>query len=95
MQAYPAVVDHEGIVWVVFTNGDYVGRFDPKTLKWSRYDLPTLGTEAHGLQVAPVNGRTQVTAPYFAAGKTAKLEFRTQAELNALKAEARRMGQSR
>jgi hypothetical protein len=40
------------------------------------------------LQVAPVNGRTQVTAPYWAAGKTAKLEFRTRQELQTLKSEA-------
>lgn len=88
--SYQAVVDYDGMVWVVFTNGDYVAKFDPKTTRWTRYDLPTLGTEAHGLQVAKVNGRTQITAPYFAAGKTAKLEFRTAAELNALKAEARK-----
>lgn len=93
--SYQAAVDGDGIVWVVFTNGDYIGRFDPKTEKWLRYDLPTLGTEAHGLQVTTVNGRTQVTAPYFAAGKTAKLEFRTQAELNALKAEAQRRERAR
>lgn len=88
--SYQAVVDYDGMVWVVFTNGDYVGKFDPKTERWTRYDLPTLGTEAHGLQVAKVNGRTQITAPYFAAGKTAKLEFRTSQELNALKAEAKK-----
>jgi streptogramin lyase len=88
--SYQAVVDYEGKVWVVFTNGDYVAKFDPRNARWTRYDLPTLGTEAHGLQVAKVNGRTQVTAPYFAAGKTAKLEFRTTEELNALKAEVRK-----
>ncbi|PYR37878.1 MAG: hypothetical protein DMF90_05325 [Acidobacteria bacterium] len=88
--SYQAVVDYDGLVWVVFTNGDYVAKFDPKTGRWTRYDLPTLGTEAHGLQIARVNGRTQVTAPYFAAGKTAKLEFRTEAELKALKTEARK-----
>jgi streptogramin lyase len=86
--SYQAVVDNDGMVWIVFTNGDYVAKFDPKTEKWTRYDLPTLGTEAHGLQVAPVNGRTQVTAPYWAAGKTAKLEFRTRQELQTLKSEA-------
>jgi streptogramin lyase len=86
--SYQAVVDNEGMVWVVFTNGDYVGKFNPRTERWTRYDLPTLGTEAHGLQVVTVNKRTQVTAPYWAAGKTAKLEFRTRQELQALKVEA-------
>lgn len=92
--SYQAVVDGDGMVWVVFTNGDYVGKFNPKTERWTRYDLPTLGTEAHGLQVVTVAGRTQVTAPYWAAGKTAKLEFRTRAELQALKAEAQPGGRA-
>ena len=88
--SYQSVVGSDGMIYTVFTNGDYIGKFDPKTEKFTRYDLPTLGTEAHGLQVAPVNGRTQVTSPYFAAGKTAKLEFRTAEELQALKAEVKR-----
>jgi streptogramin lyase len=86
---YQAVVDKDGMVFVIFTDGDFVGKFNPKTEKWTRYDLPTVGTEAHGIQLATVNGRTQLTAPYFAAGKTSKMEFRTRDELQALKMEAR------
>ena len=93
--SYQAAIDKDGMVFVIFTNGDYVGKFDPKTERWTRYDLPTVGTEAHGLQLATVNGRTQVTAPYFAAGKTAKLEFRTRGELQTLKAEAQRLASVR
>jgi streptogramin lyase len=89
--AYQANVDKDGMVFVVFTDGDFIGKLNPKTEKWTRYDLPTVGTEAHGLQVVTVNGRTQVTAPYWAAGKTSKMEFRTREELQALKAEAKRM----
>ena len=83
---YQTVVDKDGFVWVIFTAGDHLGRFDPKTEKWMRIDMPTLGTEAHGLQVYTVNGKTEITVPYWAAGKTAKVQFRTPEELAALKA---------
>ena len=52
------------------------------------YDLPTVGTESHGLQVVAVNGRTQVGVPYWGSSKMAKLEFLTADERAALKAAA-------
>ena len=82
---YQAVVDQDGIIWTVFTNADAVGRFDPESEEWTWYDLPTVGTESHGLQVVTVNGRTQVGVPYWGSSKMAKLEFLTHAERNALK----------
>ena len=85
---YQAVVDLDGIVWTVFTNADAVGRFDPSTEEWTWYDLPTVGTESHGLQVVAVDGRTQVGVPYWGSSKMAKLEFLTHAERDALKAAA-------
>ena len=86
---YMTVVDEEGMVWTNYTNGDYVAKLDPKTEKWTRYDLPTLGTETHGLEVSTISGRTQVVVPYLAAQKTARLEFRTREELETLKAKVR------
>ena len=83
---YQAVIDEDGIVWTVFTNADAVGRFDPESTEWTWYDLPTVGTESHGLQVVTVNGRTQVGVPYWGSSKMAKLEFLTHAERDALKA---------
>ena len=86
--AYQAAVDQDHMVWVVFTNADAVGRFNPTTETWTWYDLPTLGGESHGLQVVTVNGRTQVAVPYWGSSKIAKLELRTTEELAALRAEA-------
>ena len=82
---YQAVVDLDGIIWTVFTNADAVARFDPESEEWTWYDLPTVGTESHGLQVVRVNGRTQVGVPYWGSSKMAKLEFLTHAERDALK----------
>lgn len=85
--SYQATVDKDGIVWVNFTNADAVGRFDPKTEKWTMYQLPTLGTEVHGMQVVTVNGRPMLMVPEWASGKAARLEFRTNEELQALRAQ--------
>jgi streptogramin lyase len=83
---YQACVDKDGMVWVVFTNEDAIGRFDPLTATWTTYDLPTRGFRSHGLKPVTINGRTQIGLAYLGAGKAAKLEFRTREELRALKA---------
>lgn len=87
---YHTQVDKDGNVFTIFTDGDFVGRYNPKTNTWTRFDMPTVGTEAHGLNLYTVNGKTEVTVPYWAAGKAAKVQFRTQAEIDALKAAAKK-----
>jgi streptogramin lyase len=82
---YQASVDHDGMVWVVFSNEDAIGKFNPTTEQWTVYDLPTRGFRSHGLKPVTINGRTQIGMAYLGAGKAAKLEFRTRAELQALK----------
>lgn len=87
---YETSVDKDGIVWLPFTHGDAIAKFDPDTEQWTSYFLPTIGTKTHGLQAVTVNGRTEIGMGYLGAGKVAKLEFRTRAELQRLKAETRR-----
>ena len=87
---YETSVDKDGIVWLPFTHGDAIAKFDPDTEQWTSYFLPTIGTKTHGLQAVTVNGRTEIGMGYLGAGKVAKLEFRTRAELQKLKAETRR-----
>ena len=77
------------MVWLPFTHGDSIAKFDPSTEEWTSYSLPTIGTKTHGLQAVTVNGRTQIGMGYLGAGKVAKLEFRTREELQRLKAETR------
>jgi streptogramin lyase len=86
---YQACVDHEGMVWVVFSNEDAIGKFNPDTEQWTIYELPTRGFRSHGLKPVTINGRTQIGMAYLGAGKAAKLEFRTRAEHQALKAAAK------
>ena len=87
---YETSVDEDGMVWLPFTHGDAIAKFDPGTEQWTSYFLPTIGTKTHGLQAVTVNGRTQIGMGYLGAGKVAKLEFRTREELQRLKAETRR-----
>ena len=87
---YQACVDHAGMVWVVFSNEDAIGKFNPDTEQWTIYDLPTRGFRSHGLRPVTINSRTQIGMAYLGAGKAAKLEFRTRAEHQALKAAAKR-----
>ena len=86
---YETSVDEDGIVWLPFTHGDSIAKFDPGTEEWTSYFLPTIGTKTHGLQAVTVNGRTQIGMGYLGAGKVAKLEFRSREELQRLKAETR------
>ncbi len=85
---YHAVVDPEGYVWTVCHSGDYLRRFDPRTEQWTRYDIPTLGMDAHGMGVAPVlvDGRVRVVVPAWTPSKTILMEVRTSEDVAALKA---------
>jgi streptogramin lyase len=91
---YQAVVDKDHMVWICFQNGDYVAKFDPKTEKFTRYDMPSIAGELHGIRVVTVNGRTEVVQPQYALGTVARLQFRTKEELQSLKDEARHMVQA-
>ncbi len=87
---YETSIDEDGMVWLPFTHGDAVAKFDPNTEEWTSYFLPTIGTKTHGLQAVTVNGRTEIGMGYLGAGKVAKLQFRTREELDRLKAETAR-----
>jgi streptogramin lyase len=89
---YHAVVDPQGYVWTVCHSADYLRRFDPRTEQWTRYDVPTLGIDAHGMGVAPVliNGRVRVVVPSWTTSKTILMEVRTEEDVEALKAEVQR-----
>jgi streptogramin lyase len=89
---YHAVVDPQGYVWNICHSADYFWRFDPKSERWTRYDLPMVGVDAHGMGVAPalVNGRVRVVAPSWTTSKTILMEVRTKEDVDALKAEVQK-----
>jgi len=84
---YAAVVDKNHVVWVNMMNNDSVGRFDPKTEKWTEYMLPTRGAESRHIAVLDKGGQTTVVVPYWRSSKVARLQFRTRQQIQQLKAQ--------
>jgi hypothetical protein len=68
---------------------DRVMRYDPKTGKWTAFDLPTRGAEPRYVSLLERDGQdTEVVVPYFRARKLAVMTLRSQQEIDALKAKA-------
>ena len=82
---YDAVVDSRHNVWVNLTQAGSIAKFDPKTEKWTEFFLPTLGTETRHISILERNGRIQLGLPYSRVSKVARMEIRTEAELQALR----------
>jgi streptogramin lyase len=80
---YNTVVDKNHVVWTNLTPDDAVGRFDPKTEQWTIYKLPSIGAELRHIGFDDLRG--DVWVPYREADRAARLQFRTQAQLEALK----------
>jgi virginiamycin B lyase len=80
---YNTVIDKNHIVWTNLTSDDAVGRFDPKTEQWTVYKLPVVGAELR--HIAFDDARGDVWVPYREADRAARLQFRTQAQIDALK----------
>ena len=95
MAPYSAVVDKNHNVWVTFMNADRVGKYDPKTSRWTEYRVPSLGTDLRWVSLLEKpDGTMQVILPYFRNSKVARMTFRTEADLRALKQEAQRQLQT-
>ena len=90
--SYQTWVDPNGEVWTVCQSSAHMRRFNPKTERWMRYDLPTLNIEAHAMGMSPglVNGRVRMVIPSWTNSKTILMEVRTPEDIAALKAEVRR-----
>ena len=88
MNPYMAAVDSSHNVWVSFLNGDEVGKFDPKTEKWTLYSWPSRGTALRHLGLVDHNGVVQVVGAYFNAARIGRMVMRTQRDVQALRARA-------
>jgi streptogramin lyase len=80
---YNTVVDRNHVVWTNLTSDDAVGRFDPATGQWTIYKLPSIGAELRHIAVDDLRG--DVWVPYREADRAARLQFRTEAQMDALK----------
>lgn len=82
---YHATVDRNHNVWVNMMNSNQVLRYDPKSGKFTYFDLPTLGVEARYVSLLEERGRLEVVVPYFRTNKVAVMTFRSEAEMAALR----------
>jgi streptogramin lyase len=86
---YDAVVDRDHNVWANLTNGDSVARFNPKTEEWTEFPLPTRGIDLRHISIDERDGATRIVVGYTRNSKIARMQIRTEAELRALKDEAK------
>jgi streptogramin lyase len=88
MQPYHIAVDSKHDAWLNVWMTDSILRYDPSAKAWTRFDLPTRGTEARYISVTEHTGALQVVVPYSRTSKVAVMSFRSEQDLAALKAQA-------
>ncbi len=88
-QPYHVTVDRNHNAWTNLWGADRVMRYDPKTATWTAFDLPTRGAEPRYVSLLERDGAaTQVVLPYFRGRKVAVMTLRSEADLQAVKAQA-------
>ena len=88
MQPYHIAVDSKHDAWLNVWMADSILRYDPAAKSWTRFDLPTRGTEARYISLTEHNGALQIVVPYSRTSKVAVMSFRSEADLAKLKEEA-------
>ena len=90
-QPYQIGVDKGHNVWTNLWSTDKVAKYDPSANQWTLFDLPTRGTESRHISLLERDGQPlRVIIPYERARKVAVLTPRSEAELQALKAQVSR-----
>ena len=75
----------------IFGATDKVAKYDPGTNQWTLFDLPTRGTESRHISLLERDGQPlRIIIAYERARKVAVLTPRSDAEIQALKAQADR-----
>jgi streptogramin lyase len=80
-------VDKNHNAWTNLYADDAVGKFDPKTEQWTVYKLPTMGCETRNITVDDIRG--EVWVPCMKTSNAMRLQFRTDAQVQALRAAAK------
>ena len=90
MQPYHIAVDGKHNAWLNSWTTDRILRLNPANNSWTTFDLPRRGTEARYISVTEHTGQLQVVVPYSRTSAVAVMNFRSEADLAALKAQAGR-----
>jgi streptogramin lyase len=89
MQAYHIAVDQNHNVWGNLWTSDQIVKYDPATSKWTMFDLPVHGTEIRHISLMERDGKEQVIVPIYRASQMGIMTLRSEAELAALKSQAK------
>jgi hypothetical protein len=85
-QPYHVAVDKNHDAWTNLWGADRIMRYDPKSARWTAFDLPTRGAEPRYVSLLERAGQdTQVAIPYFRARKVAVMTLRSEMEIEVLK----------
>jgi len=88
-QPYEARTYKSHNVWVPMWTTDQIAKYDPATSKWTMFDLPTRGTEVRIVNLLEQNGQKEVVFAFPRSSKVAVMNVRSEADLAALKQQAR------
>jgi streptogramin lyase len=89
-QPYHIAVDRNHNVWGNMWTADQIYRYDPAAKTWAYFDLPRRGTEIRHISLSERDGRLQVVLPVYRTSQIAVMSLRSDADLQALKAQAER-----
>ena len=89
MQPYHIAVDNNHNVWGNLWTSDQIVKYDPGSNKWTTFELPVRGTEIRHISLNERDGKTQVVVPVYRSSQMGVLTLRSEAELAALKAQAK------
>ena len=83
---YATAVDRNHMVWTNLSSDDAVAKLDPNTGRYTIYKLPSIGAELRHIAVDDAGG-PDVWVVYREASRAARIQFRTEAQLQALNAD--------
>jgi streptogramin lyase len=90
-QPYQVTVDKNHNVWTHLWSTDVVAKYNPSSSQWTLFDLPNRGTESRHIALLEREGQPmQVIVPYYRTRKVAVLTPRSEEEIAALRAQAKR-----
>ncbi|HTD89961.1 MAG TPA: hypothetical protein VK663_04820, partial [Burkholderiales bacterium] len=88
MQPYHIAVDTQHNVWGNLWTSDRIVKLDPNTNIWTAFDLPVRGTEIRHIALLERDGKLRVVMPVYRSNQMGVMMVRSEAEINALKAQA-------
>jgi virginiamycin B lyase len=88
-QPYHIAVDLNHNVWGNLWTADRIAKYDPSKGQWTMFDLPVRGTEIRHVSLLERDGVTKVIVPIYRDSKMGVMTLRSEADIAALKAQAK------